>query len=266
MMDELKKQAAIAALDAVKNGMIVGLGTGSTASHFIRELGVRVKQGLRVHGIPTSEESRRLAAEVGVPLTTLAEHPSLDVTVDGADEVSDSLDLIKGLGGALVRVLVEAPFAASDRRRLPPRQRDHRGRSSRRRRDRPRACVGRSGSAVPQRRAGRARGRRREASVARRARGCDEPVSHSARGARRPRRRCAHGLRPRPLRVLGRAAGVLPESRRRRGRRLRGRVRAFELGGGEGTHSCSARTGSGTGLRSNMTVAMSTPETPSTSA
>ena len=108
MMDELKKQAAIAALDAVKNGMIVGLGTGSTASHFIRELGTRVKQGLRVHGIPTSEESRRLAAEVGVPLTTLAEHPSIDVTVDGADEVSDSLDLIKGLGGALVREKVVA--------------------------------------------------------------------------------------------------------------------------------------------------------------
>ena len=108
MMDELKKQAAIAALDAVKNGMIVGLGTGSTAVHFIRELGARVKQGLRVHGIPTSEESRKLAAEVGVPLTTLAEHPSIDVTVDGADEVSDSLDLIKGLGGALVREKVVA--------------------------------------------------------------------------------------------------------------------------------------------------------------
>ena len=108
MMDELKKQAAIAALDAVKNGMIVGLGTGSTAAHFIRELGVRVKQGLRVHGIPTSEESRKLAAEVGVPLTTLGEHPSIDVTVDGADEVSDSLDLIKGLGGALVREKVVA--------------------------------------------------------------------------------------------------------------------------------------------------------------
>jgi ribose 5-phosphate isomerase A len=108
MMDELKKQAAIAALDAVKNGMIVGLGTGSTAAHFIRELGVRVKQGLRVHGIPTSEESRKLAVEVGVPLTTLGEHPSIDVTVDGADEVSDSLDLIKGFGGALVREKVVA--------------------------------------------------------------------------------------------------------------------------------------------------------------
>jgi ribose 5-phosphate isomerase A len=108
MMDELKRQASIAALDSVKNGMIVGLGTGSTAAFFIRELGVRVKQGLRVDGIPTSEESRRLAAEVGIPLTTLAEHSDIDVTVDGADEVSDSLDLIKGLGGALVREKVVA--------------------------------------------------------------------------------------------------------------------------------------------------------------
>ena len=108
MMDDLKKQASIAALEAIKDGMIVGLGTGSTATHFIRELGVRVQAGLRVHGIPTSEESRKLAAEVGIPLTTLREHPIIDVTVDGADEVSDDLDLMKGLGGALVREKVVA--------------------------------------------------------------------------------------------------------------------------------------------------------------
>ena len=107
-MDDLKRQAAIAALDAVKDGMIVGLGTGSTASHFIRELGVRVKSGLRVHGIPTSEVSNQLALEVGVPLITLRESVAIDVTVDGADEVSDGLDLIKGLGGALVREKVVA--------------------------------------------------------------------------------------------------------------------------------------------------------------
>ncbi len=107
-MDDLKKQASIAALEAIKDGMIVGLGTGSTATHFIRELGVRVQAGLRVHGIPTSEESRKLAVEVGIPLTTLREHPIIDVTVDGADEVSDGLDLIKGLGGALVREKVVA--------------------------------------------------------------------------------------------------------------------------------------------------------------
>lgn len=108
MMDDLKKQASIAALEAIKDGMIVGLGTGSTATHFIRELGVRVQAGLRVHGIPTSEESRKLAVEVGIPLTTLKEHPIIDVTVDGADEVSDGLDLIKGLGGALFREKVVA--------------------------------------------------------------------------------------------------------------------------------------------------------------
>src|SRR5512144_1255727 len=100
MMDELKRQASIVALDSLKDGMIVGLGTGSTAAHFIRELGARVKNGLRVRGIPTSEESRRLATEVGVELTTLREHPLIDVTVDGADEVSADLHLIKGLGGA----------------------------------------------------------------------------------------------------------------------------------------------------------------------
>jgi ribose 5-phosphate isomerase A len=108
MMDELKRQASIAALDAVKDGMIVGLGSGSTAAHFIRELGNRVQRGLRVQAIPSSEDSRRLAEEVGIPLTTLHDHPVIDVTVDGADEVSDNLDLLKGRGGALVREKVVA--------------------------------------------------------------------------------------------------------------------------------------------------------------
>jgi ribose 5-phosphate isomerase A len=106
--DELKRLSAIAALDEIRNNMIVGLGTGSTASHFIRELGKRVQGGLRVLGIPTSEASRLLAEEVGVPLTSLKEHPEIDVTVDGADEVSPDLDLIKGLGGALVREKIVA--------------------------------------------------------------------------------------------------------------------------------------------------------------
>jgi ribose 5-phosphate isomerase A len=108
MSDELKRQAAITALEEVESGMIVGLGTGSTASHFIRELGERVKQGLIVQGIPTSEESSRLAQEVGVPLTTLIANSLIDVTVDGADEVSPGFDLIKGLGGALVREKIVA--------------------------------------------------------------------------------------------------------------------------------------------------------------
>jgi ribose 5-phosphate isomerase A len=106
--DELKRQAAIAALDEIRNNMIVGLGTGTTASHFIRELGKRVQGGLQVLGIPTSEASRLLANEVGVRLTTLKEHPEIDVTIDGADEVSPNLDLIKGLGGALVREKIVA--------------------------------------------------------------------------------------------------------------------------------------------------------------
>ena len=108
MSDELKRQAALAALRDVEDGMIVGLGTGSTASHFIRELGKRVADGLRVVCIPTSDQSRKLALEVHVPLTTLREHPIVDLTVDGADEVSPQLDLIKGLEGALVREKIVA--------------------------------------------------------------------------------------------------------------------------------------------------------------
>src|SRR4030095_8785966 len=100
MNDDLTRQAALAALEELRDGMIVGLGSGSTAAIFIRELG---KAGLKVLGIPTSEESGRIAEEVGVQLTTLKEHPKIEVTVDGADEVSPQLDLIKGLGGALVR-------------------------------------------------------------------------------------------------------------------------------------------------------------------
>ena len=107
--DELKRQAALYALEEIRDGMIVGLGTGSTASHFIRELG---KARLKVKGIPTSEASSRLAQEVGVPLTTFQEHPRIDVTVDGADEVSPELDLIKGLGGALVREKIVAHASA----------------------------------------------------------------------------------------------------------------------------------------------------------
>jgi ribose 5-phosphate isomerase A len=105
MNDDLKRQAALAALEELRDGMIVGLGSGSTASIFIRELG---KAELKVLGIPTSEESGRIANEVGVRLTTLKDHPEIDVTVDGADEVSAELDLTKGLGGALVREKIVA--------------------------------------------------------------------------------------------------------------------------------------------------------------
>jgi len=103
--DGLKRQAALAALEEIRDGMIVGLGSGSTASIFIRELG---KARLNVLGIPTSQESGRIAEEVGIALTTFKEHPRIDVTIDGADEVSPQLDLIKGLGGALVREKIVA--------------------------------------------------------------------------------------------------------------------------------------------------------------
>jgi len=105
MSDDLKKEAAIAALAEIRDGMVVGLGSGSTASIFIRELG---KAHLKVLGIPTSDESGRIAQEVGIPLTTFSEHPEIDVTVDGADEVSPELHLTKGLGGALVREKIVA--------------------------------------------------------------------------------------------------------------------------------------------------------------
>ena len=105
MSDDLKRQAALAALEEIRDGMIVGLGSGSTASIFIRELG---RAGRKVLGIPTSEESGRIAEQVGVRLTTFNDHPVIDVTVDGADEVSPELHLTKGLGGALVREKIVA--------------------------------------------------------------------------------------------------------------------------------------------------------------
>ena len=105
MSDDLKKQAALAALEEIRDGMIVGLGSGSTAAIFIRELG---KAGLKVLGVPSSQESARIAEEVGVSLTTFKDHPQLDITIDGADEVSPQLDLIKGRGGALVREKIVA--------------------------------------------------------------------------------------------------------------------------------------------------------------
>lgn len=106
--EQLKRQAALEALNEVRSGMIVGLGTGSTASHFIRELGAKVREGLKINAIPTSEESSRVAREVGIPLTDFDQNLSIDITVDGADEVSRELDLIKGLGGALVREKIVA--------------------------------------------------------------------------------------------------------------------------------------------------------------
>ena len=85
--DLAKLNAAQAALDYVKDGMVVGLGTGSTSAHFVRLLGERVRQGLRVKGVPTSEATRTLAEQVGIPLLEISQVAGLDVDVDGADEI-----------------------------------------------------------------------------------------------------------------------------------------------------------------------------------
>jgi ribose 5-phosphate isomerase A len=107
--DRLKREAAHAALDFVKDGMVVGLGTGSTASFVVAALGERVRKGLRITGIPTSERTGSLAREAGIPLAGFAEYQRFDLTIDGADEVERrSLNLIKGLGGALLREKIVA--------------------------------------------------------------------------------------------------------------------------------------------------------------
>jgi ribose 5-phosphate isomerase A len=108
-----KRAAAVRACDFVEDGMVVGLGTGSTASHMIRELGRRVREGLRLVGVPTSEAAARLATEVGIQLADLEGDVRPDLTIDGADEADGSLNLIKGGGGALLREKIVA--VASDR-------------------------------------------------------------------------------------------------------------------------------------------------------
>jgi ribose 5-phosphate isomerase A len=111
--DAQKRAAAARAVEFVRPGMRLGLGTGSTAKHFVELLGEKVRAGLNVVGVPTSESTRLLAQANGVPLTTLDEIDRLDLTIDGADEIDPQLDLIKGGGGALLREKIVA--AASDR-------------------------------------------------------------------------------------------------------------------------------------------------------
>ncbi len=99
----------MAAVAMVEDGMVVGLGTGSTAAFAIDELIARVRGGLRIVGIPTSERSAKQARDGGIPLTDFSRHPAVDLTIDGADEIArGSLDLIKGLGGALLREKIGA--------------------------------------------------------------------------------------------------------------------------------------------------------------
>ena len=112
-LEGLKRQAAAQALEDVRDGMRLGLGTGSTARHFVDLLGERVRAGLKVTGVPTSEATRAQAEQCGIALTTLDDTPELDLTIDGADEIDPALNLIKGGGGALLREKIVA--AASTR-------------------------------------------------------------------------------------------------------------------------------------------------------
>ena len=111
--DALKRAAAEAAVELVQDGMVVGLGTGSTAAFAVEALAARHRQGLRFVGIPTSERTAAQATAAGIPLTSFAEHRQIDLTIDGADEVErGTLNLIKGLGGALLREKIVAAASA----------------------------------------------------------------------------------------------------------------------------------------------------------
>src|SRR5215218_6599369 len=107
---ESKKRAAVAAMEYVKSGMVVGLGTGSTSRHFHEALGTAIRENkLRdIKGVPTSEWAADFARQQGVQLTSLAQNPKPDVCVDGADEIDPQMNLIKGLGGALLREKIVA--------------------------------------------------------------------------------------------------------------------------------------------------------------
>jgi len=104
----LKQIAGEKAVEYVKDGMVVGLGTGSTVFYAIKKISEGVKNGLDIIGIPTSVETEKLAKQIGIQLSTLEEHPVIDVTIDGADEIDKKLNLIKGMGGALLREKIVA--------------------------------------------------------------------------------------------------------------------------------------------------------------
>ena len=108
---EAAPAAALRAVEFVENDQVLGLGTGRAAASFVRALGERVEQGLRVRGVPTSEATAELAASLGIPLISLEQAGQLDITFDGADEVDPQLDLIKGYGGALVREKIVASLS-----------------------------------------------------------------------------------------------------------------------------------------------------------
>ena len=108
--DELKKRAAERAVDFIESGMVVGLGTGSTANFAIERIGEKIRSGdlEGIVGIPSSERTENLARKLNIALSDLADHPAIDLTIDGADEVDPELNVIKGGGGALLREKIVA--------------------------------------------------------------------------------------------------------------------------------------------------------------
>lgn len=110
--EEAKRRAALEAVKHIEDGFIVGLGSGSTAAIVIKEIGRRmVQEGLHILGVPSSSQAMRVAVRSGVPLTTLDENPILDLAIDGADQIDNLLNLIKGEGGALTREKIVASAA-----------------------------------------------------------------------------------------------------------------------------------------------------------
>lgn len=107
--EEAKKKASLEAVKHVKDGFTIGLGSGSTVAYALQEIGKRIQQRkLQILGVPTSHQITMLAVHCGIPLTTLNEHPQLDLTIDGADQIDRQLNLIKGMGGALTREKIVA--------------------------------------------------------------------------------------------------------------------------------------------------------------
>jgi len=110
--EDAKKRAALEAVKHVREGFVVGLGSGTTVAYAIQEIGKRIKrEGLQVLGVPTSHQALMLAVNHSIPITTLDEHPKLDLTIDGADQIDRDLNLIKGMGGALMREKIVASAA-----------------------------------------------------------------------------------------------------------------------------------------------------------
>jgi len=110
-LDHLKKAAALKAIEFVRNGMVVGLGTGSTAKHLLVALGEQVRAGMKLRGVPTSAETAALARQVGIPLIDVENRWEIDVAIDGADQVDPNFNLIKGGGGALLKEKIVAASA-----------------------------------------------------------------------------------------------------------------------------------------------------------